>query len=208
MKNRSIPLAAVWWPAVVPTLMLVQLLVTPTDAGSLNADLLEAAERGRVELTKSLLTRGADANVRGKIGLTPLMLAAWGGHARVVELHLRRGAHLQASADGRTALHLAAERGLSHVVRLLLDKGADVHWQTHSGRTALIEAAERGHLKIVTLLEEHGANYTLGAAARVGDLSRVQLLLREGADLDALHSGLTPLMHACLGGRGKVVRLL
>jgi ankyrin repeat protein len=49
-------------------------------------------------------------------------------------------------------------KGHEAVVRLLLEKGADIDRTTGSGRTALHLAAMSGHLAVVRLLLEKGAD--------------------------------------------------
>lgn len=51
----------------------------------------------------------------------------------------------------------ACKFGRLKYVRLLLEKGADIHAKDNKGRTALIYADEAGHLECVQLLLEKGA---------------------------------------------------
>jgi ankyrin repeat protein len=50
-----------------------------------------AANQGHITITRRLLERGADVNIRDEDGYTPLMLAAIGGHDAVAELLVERG---------------------------------------------------------------------------------------------------------------------
>jgi ankyrin repeat protein len=56
-----------------------------------------------------------------------------------------------------SALILAACYSRSNIVKLLLDKGADVNLQDHLGYTALMLAAKNGNEDIIDLLLEKGA---------------------------------------------------
>jgi ankyrin repeat protein len=51
----------------------------------------------------------------------------------------------------------AAEEGHEAVVKLLLEKGAELEAKDSSGWTALIWAAEKGHEAVVKLLLKKGA---------------------------------------------------
>lgn len=66
-----------------------------------------------------------------------------------------------ADSDGSTLLHCAAWKGHVAVVRLLVDRGADVNRQsrnTHWGGTPLHAAAHANHRAVAELLLEHGAD--------------------------------------------------
>jgi ankyrin repeat protein len=61
--------------------------------------------------------------------------------------------------DNRTPLSWAAKRGHKGIVKLLLEKGADVNAATVSfGQTPLYWASENGHVDVVKLLLEKGAD--------------------------------------------------
>lgn len=57
-----------------------------------------------------------------------------------------------ATEDGRTALHIAAEKGYTDIVKKLLSEGANPDAKTTDGKTPLLLATEGGHKKIVELL--------------------------------------------------------
>ena len=100
------------------------------------------------------------------------------------------------SADGFTALHLAAFFGHAGAVDVLLERGAEVDafgrgWMTG---TALHSAVSRKGADIARRLLEAGANPNarqsagwtpLAAAANNGDLASLDLLLAAGADPSA-----------------------
>ncbi|MBA3690668.1 MAG: ankyrin repeat domain-containing protein [Actinobacteria bacterium] len=102
------------------------------------------------------------------------------------------------SADGFTALHLAAFFGKAEAVRLLVARGADVDargrgWMTG---TPLHSAASGRHADVVEILLATGADPNarqsggwtpLHSAAHNGDVASVALLLTAGGDVRALN---------------------
>jgi ankyrin repeat protein len=88
--------------------------------------LFVASFNGQVETMKALLDAGADVNLRNPQGVTPLM-AACGPYPKAVRLLLENGADVNATdnIEDFTALMYAATEGLSPVVDILLEAGAD-----------------------------------------------------------------------------------
>jgi hypothetical protein len=128
-------------------------------------------------------------------------------------LDLNKKGHLE-----RTALHWAAVRGHEAVVRLLLDKGADIETRDGNGWTALHWAAKWGHEAMVRLLLDKGTDIeardgsgwtALYGAAIQGHEAVMRLLLEKGADIETRDgSGWTALYVAAILGHEAVVRLL
>ncbi|KAI1504861.1 hypothetical protein F5X99DRAFT_431896 [Biscogniauxia marginata] len=85
----------------------------------------------------------------------------------------------------RQALQKVAARGKLSIVRLLLDRGAEVNVKRENESPAIVKAAEGGHATVVSELLVHGA------------------------DPDArTRSGQTALFSACLRGHDKTVEVL
>ena len=123
---------------------------------------------------------------------------------------------------GATGMQLAAVEGEAEIVRLFLDRGADVNEKCnlylYAGQTALHLAAGMGCTDVVQVLLEHGANVNatdiadetpLHEAAVQGRDAVVRVLLSHGADIDAKQKdGYTPLGFAAINGHLEMVKLL
>ncbi len=77
----------------------------------------------------------------------------------VVHALLERDAQLEATSERTkdTALSLACSGGKEEVVRLLLDKGANIEHRNVSDYTPLSLAASGGYIKIIQMLLNAGA---------------------------------------------------
>jgi ankyrin repeat protein len=84
-----------------------------------------ALEQDAPEMTSYLLQRGAEVNVAGEDGMTPLMLASARGDVETVRALLTVSPDLELrTADGKTAIDLAAAANHREVVSLLRLAGA------------------------------------------------------------------------------------
>ena len=149
---------------------------------------VRASDLDHLDFIKTLLTRGADVNLRAKDstetrtiftmqwlyedGATPFLRAAQSGDMELMKLLLAHGADPKiATANNVTALAVAAgigwvqgvtyewsEKDSLEAVRLLLDLGVDPNAVDGDGRTALHGAAHKGRNEVVQLLVEHGAH--------------------------------------------------
>lgn len=161
-----------------------------------------------------------------KDGDTPLILAAWHGRAKVVDLLLKSGADLCArDRCDWTALHCAcAERGNVETVRVILDREVGrnaLEQENRGGCTALHIAASCGHTEVVRLLIAESANVcaqnwsaetALHIACREkGNKELVKAILDTGENqmLDWTNSeGMRALHFAIDCGDADVIRLL
>ena len=98
-----------------------------------------AAMKGHSEIARLLLTEGAEPNPLSGDGYAPLHLAVLNGHPEVTRLLLgASGIETSAfSANGETALHLAARGQQTDIIQLLLVSGADFQVKDIQGNTAL-----------------------------------------------------------------------
>ena len=150
--------------------------------------------------TRLLLEAGANPNVRPDDGRTALIIAAGQfGSSAVVKLLLDHGANAAATANGTTALRLAAGTGDGEVMRLLIERGANLKADAAAALTQAIFSKCR---QCVDLLIQQVDRRSLGnallAMAHYGDPDAVRLLLARGADANARDGdGRTALMLAC-----------
>jgi ankyrin repeat protein len=125
---------------------------------------LEASIRaGDLPAAIDLLRSGADVNLIGPEGLSPVMIASGLGQLQMVELLLTAGAsvHTIEPRMGSTALHKAVQSGNSDVVGLLLDHGSFIDQQSPVlGNTPLMDAVLNKRQEVVRLLLERGARTT------------------------------------------------
>nr|XP_014015359.1 unnamed protein product [Salmo salar] len=124
-----------------------------------------AAQYGRVNTCQRLLETITDSrllNEGDERGLTPLHLASGGGHTKVVELLLRKGALFHCDYKGRTCLHHAAAEGYTQTMKIVLATNIKLLDKLdEEGSTALHLAARDGHVAAVRLLLQRGAEISL-----------------------------------------------
>jgi len=100
------------------------------------------------------------------------------------------------------ALLSAARSGDFEVACRLIAAGAELDGRSDEGRTALHEAIEYGHGRIRDLLLESGAEVDVCAAAILGRVERLRLLLdRQPALVGDRSTGLSPLGWAAYGNQ-------
>nr|XP_016484148.1 PREDICTED: uncharacterized protein LOC107804736 [Nicotiana tabacum] len=97
-----------------------------------------------------------------------LHLAAWSGHAQIVDYLCKNKADVGASAmDDMGAIHFAAQKGHLEVVRLLISSGVSVKSCNRKGMTPLHYAAQGSHLELVKYLLKKGTNVNTTVESRL-----------------------------------------
>ena len=166
----------------------------PAPVGNANArggvtPLMVAVRERAVETIDVLLGGGAPINQQSGDGTTALIVALQNGDAAIATRLIERGADVDlANAKGWSPLFLAVKArtretgtvpnpiidpaALMTVIRLIVEKGADVNvrtktrseaygataWLRDAGATPLLRAAYCADLEVITYLLEHGAD--------------------------------------------------
>src|SRR5215813_11168769 len=124
--------------------------------------LFEASAAGELERVERLVDADELSIVAfSSDGWTPLHLAAFFGHAKVVELLLGRGADPRARSKnptGNTPLHAALASNHKFVAGLLMGAGADVNAADAAGWRPLHIAAAHNNLDAMKTLIAEGAD--------------------------------------------------
>ncbi|XP_078602778.1 ankyrin repeat and SOCS box protein 5-like isoform X2 [Branchiostoma floridae x Branchiostoma japonicum] len=121
------------------------------------------------------------------------------------------------SYDESYLLHDAAANGQAHVLRTLIEQGANVNFRTPDWCMPLHEACLGGHYRCAQALIKAGAKLNprtidgdtpLTFACSRGSVSCVKLLLNHGISPDPGLFTKSPLHEACFNGRHEVVEVL
>jgi ankyrin repeat protein len=113
----------------------------------------------------------------------------------------------RAGQGGWTPLHVAVAECRPDVVRLLVERGADLTARTEHHRTPL-HIALQFCPDLVPLLTELGAVLDAPSAAYLDDAAQLTAHLDDGADLDDPASGVDLLSWAAFGGAASTAELL
>ncbi|KAF0702487.1 Aste57867_7785 [Aphanomyces stellatus] len=152
-------------------------------------------------------------------GATPLWVASYNGHLKVVELLVHGGANTNATnKNGKTPLFVAAQQGKIDIVNLLIKINSDINKSMMDGTTPMHIASYFGHTKVVELLVHEGAiidaadkngKTPIFVASEAGKVDVVHLLIESKAAIDkSMTNGVTPLIAASYIGHLEVVGLL
>ncbi len=113
---------------------------------------LDAAKRNQPDQIKEILAKGYDAT-NGKHRREAIEIATSAGHVETVAALLEAGVAVNGES---LLLHSAAGNGRFAVVKLLLDRGADVNRRSGRGETALDLAEDNNYSMIFALLQSRG----------------------------------------------------
>ncbi|KAK1457206.1 hypothetical protein CCUS01_01673 [Colletotrichum cuscutae] len=184
-----------------------------------------AAERGQIDIAKTLFDLGAQPNLVPKdISYSPVIRAAEKGQEALLRLILQKRSRSQLSVttdmisrppssvdkckEIRRALTRAIATGNTGTAQILLDTGMGIDDGYEPDYTPLIAAVRRGQSRVIDFLLENGADINRESplygmkpihwAITSEREAIVQLLIQRGCDLGVRDaSGQTPLHTAC-----------
>ena len=136
--------------------------------GSPDRYLHAAVNSGAIDCVRLMLSRGANVNLAGDEGVTPLMTSVkvtYRNGLETTELLIKKGANINARANkGSTVLMFASWGVAAHyedeyvnVIRFLIKKGAKVNVKNNMGDSPLSIAKNGNWQKIVAALRKAGA---------------------------------------------------
>ncbi|KAH9502785.1 hypothetical protein Btru_069781 [Bulinus truncatus] len=191
--------------------------------------LMLAIEKGNIELVRILLGAGADWKVKNSRQEDALLIAFKYGQIDCAKILIQRLAsfntmkaaitaiennrpsslhyiltHHELNINSKYLLHRAIQQNSVPLVKLLIDKGADVNLPNECMDSPLFLACNKD-VSCVELLIKNGADVNLGHPSSGPPLIRAvpkvaRVLLKHGADVNkASASGETALMQACCG---------
>jgi ankyrin repeat protein len=119
----------------------------------------KAVNRGSIEITKYLLSKGADVHAKDHGGLTPLTEVVFmSGNIALAKMLVSEGADVHAKDnDGTTPLHVAAMSGFVETAKYLVSVGSEVNANDNKySFTPLDFARNYGHTAVVQFLTSIG----------------------------------------------------
>ncbi|KAG9397312.1 Ankyrin repeats (3 copies) [Carpediemonas membranifera] len=151
--------------------------------------MLAAMDRQCGELARVLVEGGADYTLANREGMTAIDIAIAAANTEMLEALLgdKTGPAVMSDSNGcpRLYLHVACSNGLTDIVRLLIEHGADVNQRNDNGWSPVNSAAYNGHTEAL------------------------RLVLAAGPTLDHVDAtGFTPLMAVCVNNLVEHVQLL
>ncbi|XP_057319018.1 ankyrin-3-like isoform X2 [Microplitis mediator] len=171
-----------------------------------------AIQRESVKVAKFLISKGADVNICGKNGESPLTFAIQQGNSELFHLLLDARAEINGCPNKVLPLHQAVAVNNSYVTKFLLERKVDVNAickcpvSKYSDCTPLHLAVSTENLEIINLLLKHKADVnisteklgsTIGIAVDQNNYELYELLLKAGADINE-PSNMT-LLHRAVG---------
>jgi ankyrin repeat protein len=185
-------------------LLLLSAAVGCATVPKADRDLFAAIKENNASEVERLVASGANVNVhhdQSYGGLPPLAWAGVWGSTKAAELLIVRGAKVNGGDRyGSTPLQVAAYNQKPAMVALLVGKGADINARNDVGLTPLHKALEK------LAMTPPNTAPPEGDVAKV--VSVMELLLADGAAVDARSKIGTPIHLAALTGQKALVQML
>jgi ankyrin repeat protein len=177
--------------------------------------------RATTDTIRFLLEAGADLNAVGRLGMTPLHVAATSDMPEWVDLLCERGANALAESDGKMSTLVSAcyqppSPEKLRIIRTLAGRGVSLDRPSQYAESPLSVALWFGDLEAFRLLAELGADRTtlrwteLHARILLGSCQEVKAYSRTAAEIDRPDGRweLPPLLWAAKTGEVDKVRYL
>jgi ankyrin repeat protein len=185
-------------------------------SGSPDTQLMDAVDTNNFEAVRVTVANGANINVRGSHGETPLIKAILCDDPRIFRFLLERGADVNISTmNGYSPLTFACLQNNFEYVRSILSYSVDLSAKTEEGWTALLVASTNSSVffdnmdhdffkKLIEIVYKYSKYHPDYNPVRI-----VSLLLKSGADPNESNMfGTTSLMAAASMANYEIVRLL
>lgn len=191
---------------------------TENKSESNSVDIYKIIEAGDITGVRNFIVSGADINkIHKKSGWTPLEIATYQGKLEIAEILVAAGAIID--KPSLESLDLAARKGFTKIVNLLLQAGNYTDKSNHNKRfyDAIFSSIIYGHIETVKAFITAGAdvNYILDGdiplhrAVERGHQEIIEFLLDIGADVNIRdETESTPLITAACRGNREIANML
>jgi len=152
-----------------------------------NRALLQAIEKGSLIRVINALKAGAFKNTKSKDKkATALALAILGNENKIANFLINKRAENNMANE---QLIIGAKKGDLELVKLALKSKADINYKDEFESSAIRYAFDNNHTKVYKYLKDKGAlfliaNIRLIEAAEEGDINKMKIQLREGANIN------------------------